>query len=39
VVGPDERTVPLSDRQRSLVASLVARAGTVVPVATLVELV
>ena len=39
VVGPDERTVPLSDRQRSLVASLVARAGTVVPVDTLVELV
>jgi pimeloyl-ACP methyl ester carboxylesterase/DNA-binding SARP family transcriptional activator len=38
-VGPDGRAVPLSDRQRTLLASLLARAGTVVGVDTLVELV
>jgi len=39
VVGPDGRVVALSDRQRSLLASLLARAGTVVSVDNLVELV
>ena len=39
VVGPDGRVVALSDRQRSLLASLLARAGTVVSVDNLVDLV
>jgi len=38
-VGPGGQVVALSDRQRSLLASLLARAGTVVSVDTLVDLV
>jgi DNA-binding SARP family transcriptional activator/pimeloyl-ACP methyl ester carboxylesterase len=39
VVGPDGQAIALSDRQRSLLASLLARAGAVVSVDNLVELV
>jgi DNA-binding SARP family transcriptional activator len=39
VVGPDGQVVALSDRQRSLLASLLARAGAVVSVDNLVDLV
>ena len=39
VVGPDGQVVALSDRQRSLLASLLARAGAVVSVDSLVDLV
>jgi DNA-binding SARP family transcriptional activator/pimeloyl-ACP methyl ester carboxylesterase len=39
VVGPDGQVVALSDRQRSLLASLLARAGNVVSIDTLVDLV
>ena len=39
VVSPDGQVVALSDRQRSLLASLLARAGSVVSVDTLVDLV
>jgi hypothetical protein len=38
-VGPNEQVVALSDRQRALLASLLARAGTVVSVDMLVELI
>jgi pimeloyl-ACP methyl ester carboxylesterase/DNA-binding SARP family transcriptional activator len=38
-VGSDGRAVALSDRQRSLLASLLARAGTVVSVDTLADLI
>jgi DNA-binding SARP family transcriptional activator/pimeloyl-ACP methyl ester carboxylesterase len=39
VVGPDRQVVALSDRQRALLASLLARAGAVVSVDSLVDLV
>ena len=39
VVGPAGQVVALSDRQRSLLASLLARAGAVVSVDNLVDLV
>jgi DNA-binding SARP family transcriptional activator len=39
VVGPDGQVVALSDRQRSLLASLLAGAGAVVSVDSLVDLV
>jgi DNA-binding winged helix-turn-helix (wHTH) protein len=39
VVGPDGQVVALSDRQRRLLASLLARAGAVVSVDSLVDLV
>lgn len=39
VSGPDGQVIALSDRQRSLLASLLARAGTVVSIGTLVDLV